>query len=143
MAPSTKTVEMATNIEPADVEPADVTAAVTVTPGAARVPMTGVVDRTKVFLGVRHRDYSEDDVTDEEQKKETNKKRRKTTNILDRDNIPYLNVLFPLPFLFSFLHDNFICKSCRRNNHAEWELESMGMASSLFFRCSCGHLGSV
>jgi hypothetical protein len=46
--------------------------------------MTGVVDGMEDFLGVRHRDYSEDDVNDEEQKKERNKKRRKTTNILDR-----------------------------------------------------------
>jgi hypothetical protein len=85
IAPSTKTVRMATDIEPADVKPADVAAAVIVTPGAARVPMTGVVDGTEFFLGVGHRDYSEDDVTDEEQKKERNKKRSKTTNILDRD----------------------------------------------------------
>jgi hypothetical protein len=83
--------------------------------------MTGVVDATEVILGVRHRDYSEDNVTDEEQKKERNKKRRKTTNILDKDNIPNQNVIFPLPSLFSFLNDNFICKSYRRNNHAEWE----------------------
>jgi hypothetical protein len=75
---------MATDMEPADVEPADVAAAVTVTPGAAWVPMTGVVDGMEDFLGVRHRDYSEDDVNDEEQKKERNKKRRKTANILDR-----------------------------------------------------------
>jgi hypothetical protein len=59
---------MATDIEPADVEPTDMAAAVTVAPGAARVPMTGVVDATEVFLGVRHRDYSEDDVTDKEKK---------------------------------------------------------------------------
>jgi hypothetical protein len=134
--------KMATNIEPAEVEPADIiTAAVTVTPGAARVPI--VVDGTEVFLGVRHRDYSEDDLTDKEQKKERNKKRRKTTNIIDRDNIPNQNVLLPLPSLFLFLHDNFTCKSCCRNNHAEWELELMGLASSLMFCCSCGHLGSV
>jgi hypothetical protein len=118
-------------------------AAVTVSPGAARVPMTGVVDAAEVFLGVRHRDYSKDDITDEEKKMERNKKRCKTTNILDKDNIPNQNVLLPLPSLFSFLHDNFICKSCRRNNHAEWELESMGLASALMFRCSCGHSGSV
>jgi hypothetical protein len=134
---------MATDIEPADVEPTDMAAAVTVTPGAARVPMTGVVDATEVFLDVRNHDYSEDDATDEEQKMERNKKRPKTTNILDRGNIPNQNVLLPLPSLFSFLHDNFICKSCRRNNHAEWELESMGLASSLMFCCSCGHSGSV
>jgi hypothetical protein len=112
--------------------------AATVTPGVARIPATGR-DPTEVFLGVRHRDYSEDDA----QKKERNKKRRKTTNILDRDNIPNQNVLLPLPALFSFLNDNFICKSCRRNNHAEWELESIGLASSLMFRCSCGHSASV
>jgi hypothetical protein len=134
---------MASGIEPASVEPTDMAAAMTVTPGAARVPMTGVVDATEVFLGVRHRDYSEDNVTDEEQQKERNKKRRKTTNILDKDNIPNQNVILPLLSLFSFLHDNFICKSCHRNNHAEWELESMGLASSLMFCCSCGHSGIV
>jgi hypothetical protein len=78
---------MATDIEPADVEPTDMAAALTVTPGAARVPMTGVVDATEVFLGVRHRDYSE-----EEQKMERNKKRHKTTNILDRDSFTSLYV---------------------------------------------------
>jgi hypothetical protein len=91
---------MASDIEPAIVEPTDMAAAVTVTPGAARVPMTGVVDATEVFLGVRHRDYSEDNVTDEEQKKERNKKRRRTTNILDKDNIPNQNVIFSTPFSF-------------------------------------------
>jgi hypothetical protein len=65
---------MATDIEPADVEPTDMAAAVTVTPGAAEVPMTGEVDATEVFLGKRHPDYSEDDVTDKEQKTERNKK---------------------------------------------------------------------
>jgi hypothetical protein len=80
-------LKIATDIEPVDVKPADVNTAVTVTPGAARVPMTGQ-DGTKVSLGVCHHDYSEDDVTDDEQKKERNKKRRKTTNILDRDIYP-------------------------------------------------------
>jgi hypothetical protein len=59
---------MTTSIEPADVEPTNMAAAVTVTPEAARVPMTSVVDATKVFLGVRNLDYSEDDVTEEEKK---------------------------------------------------------------------------
>ena len=134
--------KMATDVEPADVEPADVNPTVAITPGLAQGPMTGE-DGTEVFLGVRHRDYSDEEVTDEEKKEERRKKRRKTTNILDGDNIPNQNVLLPLPSLFSFLRDNFICKSCRRNNHAEWELESMGLASSLMFRCSCGHSASV
>jgi hypothetical protein len=86
----------ATDIEPADIDPA-----VTVTPGAAGVPTTGQ-DGTDVFLGIRHLDYSEDDVTDDERKKERNEKRRKTTNILDRDVIPNQNELLPLLSLFLF-----------------------------------------
>jgi hypothetical protein len=118
---------MATDIKPADVEPADVAAAVTVTPGAARVPMTGVVDGTEDFLGVRHRDYSEDDVTDKEQKKERNQKRRKTTNILDRDNIPNQNVLLPLPSLFpSYMINSYaslvVGTIMRSENYSRWAL---------------------
>jgi hypothetical protein len=95
----------------------------TVTPGAAGVPTTGE-DGTGTFLGLCHRNYSKDDITDDEQKKERNKKRRKTTSLLDRDNIPNQNVLLLLPSLFLFLHDSFICKLCGTSNHAESELES-------------------
>ena len=63
--------------------------------------------------------------------------------MLDRDNIPNQNVLLPLLALYAFLADNFICKVCRRNNPAEMELESMGLASSLMFCCSRGHSASI
>jgi hypothetical protein len=56
-----KRLKRATDIKPADV---------TVTPdGVAAVPTTDE-DGTGVFLGLRHRDSSKDDATDNEQEKE-------------------------------------------------------------------------
>jgi hypothetical protein len=104
----------------------------TVLPAVASVDANVAVPG--VFLGMRHRDHSDEEATDPEERLIQNKKRRKTSNIINTLSAPQQNVILPLQGLVAFIKNNFYCKECRRlSSTCELELETIGIASSLLF----------
>ena len=67
-----------------------------------------------------------------------------TTILVDIKKPPKINILLPVPALVSFLMENFVCRQCGvQNSESELELELLGIAGAINFRCWCGKALSV